>query len=112
MGKTPNEQITDMNKKICELKQENKQLKERIAELEKENLDLGFETDFIKEKGTCAFCEYLDNEVIKELKEQLAIREKVLKNMHEMIKIYVKELFNEEAFSIEHFIEQAKESTK
>lgn len=32
MGKTPNEQITDMNKKICELKKENKELKKQVED--------------------------------------------------------------------------------
>ena len=49
---------------------------------------------------------------LAEKDKQLAIRDEALKNMHEMIKIYVKELFNEEAFSIEHFIQQAKERVK
>ena len=74
------------------LQQENKQLKEQLAE----------QIDYKDE-----YYHYW-----QETKKQLAIREKALKNMHEMIKIYVKELFNEDAFSIEHFIEQAKESMK
>ena len=60
------------------LREENEELKEKIKKLEEENFDLGAKVDFIKEKGTCGFCQYLDNKKLQELtKENFDLKARV-----------------------------------
>ena len=69
----------DFLKVVEEKEEENKQLKERIQNI-------------LEGKEIPAICA----KKYEEYEKQLAIRDKALEDMHEMIKIYVKELFNEE----------------
>ena len=92
---------------------ESAELKQKLAESEKFMKDNGFENleeldnyiqkihshyDEVKNKGTCGLCEKLDNELINQLKQQLAEKdaeiEKVEKTYMKQKDYYVKE-FNE-----------------
>jgi len=90
------------------LKEENRQLKEKIEELEEQTM-------FIKENGTCAFCEKLhkdleeENEILKRALELFSIatctgaRPDLTNAMKRFV--WRKEV-------IDYFINQAKESEK
>lgn len=76
--------------------QENQQLKQQLTQYEKFMKDNGFKDleeldnyiqnihshyDEIKNKGTCGLCEKLDNELINQLKQQLADKEKEIESL-------------------------------
>lgn len=112
-------QISDLEAKLAGKDQHIKELEEENAELknqiEQADQQIQFMLDEIKNRGTCGLCEKLENKQIKELKEQLAIREKALELACKELMPYRVNmcggLYTTEELTkkIDYFIEQAKE---